>query len=68
MYCRLNKMDWIVLNYHYYVFDVFGVVTMFQNTIELIDHEKCAFFDYNKYIARMCKEEIARFNIQKRRK
>lgn len=48
-----------------FVFNVFdgfyGVVAMFENTIELIDHEKCAFIDYNKYIAMMCKEEIARF-------
>lgn len=60
-------MDWIVFSYHFYVFSFstylmfFGVVTMFQNTIELIDHEKCAFIDYYKHIAMMCKEEIARF-------
>lgn len=38
-----------------------GVVTMFQNTIELIDREKCAFIDYYKYIVMMCKVKIERF-------
>lgn len=63
----MYSMNRLVFSCHNYVLSfpkyltIWGVVTIFQNTIELIDREKCAFIDYYKYIVMMCKEDIARF-------
>lgn len=51
----MYSMNGLVFSCHNYVlsFPKYCAVTVFQNTIELID--------YYKYIFMMCKEDIARF-------